>query len=62
MDKLKKDNVKNKELANRTHFEVGKKVRQAIKDIGGTMPEHLPFAESIKAVEAKSKNKLPPNN
>jgi len=37
---------------------VDKKVRKAIADIGGTMPEDLPSAESIKQVEAKQKNLL----
>lgn len=54
-DKLKKDKIKDKVTANRTHLEVGKKVRQTIKDIGGTMPEDLPVAESIKQIEAKTK-------
>ena len=40
--------------ANQTHFEVGKKVRQTIKDIGGTMPENLPVADSIKRIENKN--------
>ena len=39
--------------ANQTHFEVGSKVRRAIKEIGGTMPENLPTAESIKTVQKK---------
>jgi DNA-damage-inducible protein D len=58
-EKLKKDNVKDKTAANRTHFNVGKKVRETIKEIGGTMPEDLPAAENIKQVEAKTKKKLP---
>lgn len=58
-EKLKKDNVKDKSAANRTHFDVGKKVRQTIKEIGGTMPEDLPAAESIKQLEAKTKKNLP---
>ncbi len=46
-DKLKRENIKGKQNANLAHFEVGQKVRQAIKDIGGTMPENLPPAEDI---------------
>ncbi len=46
-EKLRRDNVKGKHNANAVHLEVGKKVRQAIKDIGGTMPENLPQAEDI---------------
>lgn len=52
-EKLKKDHVKGKGLANRVHMEVGKKVRKAIQDIGGTMPENLPAAESIKTIESR---------
>ena len=44
--------------ANQTHYDVGKKVRQTIEDLGGTMPEDLPTAESIKSIEIKHKNKL----
>jgi DNA-damage-inducible protein D len=49
-EKLKRENIKGKENANRAHLEVGQKVRQAIKDIGGTMPESLPPAEDIAKV------------
>lgn len=47
-DKLKRDQVREKSKANKTHFDVGTKVRQTIKDIGGTIPENLPVEESIK--------------
>ncbi|MEM6297373.1 MAG: DNA damage-inducible protein D [Bacteroidota bacterium] len=57
-EKLKREKIKGKEQANRTHLEVGKKVRQTIKDLGGTMPENLPTAESIKKVERKEQKKL----
>lgn len=49
-EKLRRENVRGKDAANRTHFEVGRKVRGAIADIGGTMPERLPPAEDIKKV------------
>lgn len=50
--KLRRDHVQGKENANQTHFEVGKKVRQTIADLGGTMPENLPTpAKSIKQLE-----------
>jgi len=55
-EKLKRENIKGKQKANQTHFEVGKKVRQTIKELGGTMPEELPKEESIKKIES-SKNK-----
>jgi DNA-damage-inducible protein D len=47
-EKLKRENIQGKYKANQTHFEVGKKVRKTIQEIGGTMPEHLPVANSIK--------------
>ena len=57
-EKLKKEHVKGKANANQVHMEVGKKVRKAIEDIGGTMPEDLPAAESIKVVESKRQKLL----
>lgn len=56
-DKLRRDKIKSKEKANQTHFEVGAKVRQTIRELGGDMPEDLPTPEkSIKKLE-KEKNK-----
>ena len=52
-EKLRRDGVKGKDAANATHFAVGRKVRQTIQELGGTMPEDLPTAESIKKLEAK---------
>lgn len=61
--KLKRENVKNKEKANRTHYTVGKTVRKAIEDIGGTMPEDLPTPEkSIKELEKEQLKKLKNKN
>jgi len=57
-EKLKRDHVKGKLTANQMHYEVGKKVRKTIEEIGGTMPEHLPSVESIKLVERKQQKKL----
>ena len=56
-EKLRRDKVRGKQKANQTHFEVGKKVRQTIDELGGTMPEALPTPEkSIQQIEsAKSK-------
>lgn len=51
-EKLRRENIKGKEKAYQTHFEVGKKVRQTIKELGGTMPEDLPTPDkSIKEIE-----------
>ncbi|MDP1974076.1 MAG: DNA damage-inducible protein D, partial [Sediminibacterium sp.] len=43
-EKLRRENIKGKQKANQTHFEVGKKVRKTIEELGGTMPENLPIA------------------
>jgi DNA-damage-inducible protein D len=53
-DKIRRENIKGKDKANQTHYEVGKKVRQTIKDLGGTMPENLPVAENIKKIEKRT--------
>ena len=57
-EKLRKEGIRGKEKANRTHREVGQKVRQTIKDIGGTMPEDLETAESIKKLEREERKRL----
>ena len=57
-EKLRRENVRSKEGANRIHNEVGRKVRRTIHELGGTMPENLPVAESIKKVESREKKRL----
>ena len=57
-EKLRREEIKGKQKANATHFKVGKKVRQTIEELGGTMPENLPTEESIKELEIKNKKKL----
>ena len=59
-EKLQRENIKGKQKANMTHYEVGAKVRQTIKELGGTMPENLPTAENIKVVERKKQKMLNP--
>ena len=55
-EKLRRENIKGKHSANIAHHEVGAKVRKAISEIGGTMPEDLPTPEkSIKTLAGKSK-------
>lgn len=46
--------MQGKHKANETHFEVGRKVRQTIKELGGTIPEELPLHEDVKKVERKA--------
>lgn len=58
--KLRRENIQGREKATATHYEVGAKVRQTIKELGGTMPEDLPTPEkSIQQLE-RAKNKLLP--
>ena len=57
-EKLKRENIKGKMKANQTHYEVGKKVRQTIEELGGTMPEDLPTVESIKKLERQKQKEL----
>lgn len=57
--KLKKSDINNEDLACATHNYVGKAVRRAIKEVGGTMPENLPTPDkSIKELEKEKKNRL----
>lgn len=54
--KLKRENIKGKDNANQTHYDVGKEVRDTIKRLGGTMPEDLPTPDkSIKQIEKEQK-------
>lgn len=58
-EKLKKDKIYGCNKATATHYEVGTKVRKAIEDIGGTMPEDLPRPEkSIKQIEKEQLKRL----
>jgi DNA-damage-inducible protein D len=45
-EKLRRENVHNKDQANRIH------------ELGGTMPENLPVAEHIRKVESREKKRL----
>lgn len=58
-EKLRKEHIIGKNAANQTHYEVGKKVRQTIKELGGTMPEDLPTPKkSIKQIEKEQRKSL----
>ena len=55
-EKLRREYIQGKSEANKTHYEVGKKVRQTIKELGGTMPEDLPTPEkSVRQIEKENK-------
>lgn len=57
-EKLRRDNIQGKDAANRTHYMVGRKVRQTIQELGGTMPEDLPTPEkSIQQIERGQKKR-----
>ena len=54
--KLRRENIQGKNNANKAHYQVGKKVRETIEDLGGTMPEDLPTPQkSIKQIEREQK-------
>lgn len=58
-EKLRRENIQGKSNANQTHFEVGAKVRQTIKELGGTMPEDLPTPKkSIKQIEKQKQDRI----
>lgn len=58
-DKLARQAVHHQERTIDTHKQVGREVREAIKRIGGTLPENLPPAEHIKQVEQRIKQAPP---
>lgn len=58
-DKLAREHVTNQQQAIHTHEQVGREVREAIKRIGGTMPESIPAAEHISIVEKRLKSAAP---
>ena len=54
--KLKNENVKLENEANKTHYEVGREIRNTIKRLGGTMPENLPTPDkSLKELEKENR-------
>jgi len=57
-EKLRRDQVQGKDAANEVHYEAGVVVRRAIAELGGTMPEDLPTADSIKKLESAEKKRL----
>jgi DNA-damage-inducible protein D len=61
-EKLRRDEVMGKDLANLTHRKVGEKVRKTIQELGGTMPEDLPTVESIKKLETKKRKQICESN
>lgn len=55
-ERLKKGDIKGQEKADTTHYNIGKKVRETMKEISGVLPEELPTPEkSIKQIEKEKK-------
>lgn len=57
-EKIRNEKIAGEKKANFTHFTVGRKVRKAIEDIGGIMPENLSPEKHIKELEKEKKQKL----
>jgi DNA-damage-inducible protein D len=58
-EKMQKQKIRGQEQAIETHKKVGQEVRDAIKRIGGTLPENIPPAEHIKQVRKRIKGAAP---
>ena len=59
--KLKREGIHGKAQANQTHMEVGKIVRKAIAEVGGTMPENLPTPDkSLQQLQREEQKRLTP--
>ena len=57
--KLKKDNIQTEKEANKTHYNIGKNIREVIAKNGGTMPEELPTPKkSLKQLEKENNKTL----
>ena len=57
--KLKKDKISSEKEANKTHYNIGKNIREVIAKNGGTMPEDLPTPKkSLKQLEKENKKML----
>jgi len=58
-EKLKIDQIKYCEMANETHYQIAKKIRNAMIDIGTTLPENLPTSDkSIQTIEQEEIKRL----
>ncbi len=58
-DKLARDAVRGQDQAIRAHEQVGMEVREAIRRIGGDLPENIAPAEHIKQVEKRVRGAVP---
>lgn len=49
-EKIKNERISGGGKASQAHFAIGRKVRQTIKEIGGTLPENLPSEQNVKRI------------
>jgi DNA-damage-inducible protein D len=57
--KLRREGIQGKDEANQAHLEIGKIVRKAIAEAGGTMPEDLPTPEkSIQELQRDEQKRI----
>ncbi|SQC97289.1 DNA-damage-inducible protein D [Fusobacterium necrophorum subsp. necrophorum] len=58
-ERLKKGDIQEQEEADSTHYKIGEKVRETMKEISGITPEQLPTPDkSIKQLEHEKKKLL----
>ena len=58
-EKLAREGIRSEGQAILAHEKVGKEVREAIRRIGGTLPENIAPAEPIKEVEKRLRSATP---
>ncbi len=57
--KIKNENIIGEENSCKTHYDIGRKIRKTIEDIGGIMPENLPTPDkSLKEIENKKTTEI----
>jgi DNA-damage-inducible protein D len=61
-ERIRNQRIQGESNAIQAHRRAGVEVREAIKRIGGTMPENLPAEESLKRLSGKRKQKLSSGN
>jgi len=58
-EQIHRENIKDKARANHVHYRVGRKVRQTIQELGGTMPEDLPTPkQSVQQIQQEEQKRL----
>ncbi|MEK7577854.1 MAG: DNA damage-inducible protein D [Patescibacteria group bacterium] len=59
--KIRREQIQGEAKANQTYFDVGRKVRQTIHELGGTMPEKLPAGDDITHAKRRLFSQKMPN-